>query len=150
MDTTGLAVTFFGLSRRAKFAMTIIVVMVSVMFVVLIVVISAIGGNSGPGCATNGTADNRAIPSTNFIAHGGSNGTTHTAPDSGVQGAVSGDTAEWYCCQNHGENQCFGFHIVILQQSHLCGRQGYGLPPEDSKNSLPTRADTVFIIRRKI
>ena len=72
-DTTGLTVAFFGLTRWAKFAMTmtLVVVMVAVILVVLII---AIGGNSGTRCATNGTADNCTIPSTNFIAHGGSNG----------------------------------------------------------------------------
>jgi len=91
-----------------------------VMVVVIVVVIIVIGGNSGTGCATNGTADNRAILSTNFIAHGGSNCATQTAADGRVQGVVvSSDTAEWDGCQNYGDNQCFGFHIVMLQQSYV-------------------------------
>ena len=75
--------------------MTVVVVMVAVILVVLIVVVIAISGNSSTGCATNGTADNRAIVSTNFIAHGGPYGATHTAADSGVQRVVSGVNAEW-------------------------------------------------------
>jgi hypothetical protein len=92
------------------------VVLVAVIPAVMMVVIITIGGNSGTGCATNGTADNRAILSANFIAQSGSNSTTHTAADGRVQGVVSGDTAKWDGCQNHGDNQCFGFHIVMLQQ----------------------------------
>jgi len=94
-------------------------VLVAVIPAVMMVVITTIGGNSGTGCATNGTAHNRAIPSANFIAHSGSNGTTHTTADGRVQSVVTGDTAEWDGCQNHGDNQCLGFHIVMLQQSPI-------------------------------
>ncbi len=93
----GLAVAFLGLSWWAKIAMTmtLTVVIVVVMLVVLIVIIIAISGNRSTGSATNGTADNRAILSTNFIAHGGPYGATHTAADSGVQRVISGINAEW-------------------------------------------------------
>jgi hypothetical protein len=95
------------------------VLIVAVIPAVLIVVIIAIGGNSSPGCATYGTADNRAVSSTNFIAHGGSKGATYTAADGRVQGVVSGDTTEWDSCKNHGDHQGFGIHIVMLQQRPL-------------------------------
>jgi len=74
--------------------MRLSVVIVAVMLVVLIVVIIAISGDSSTGCATNGPADNRAILSTNFIAHGGPYGATHTAADSGVQCVISGVNTE--------------------------------------------------------
>jgi hypothetical protein len=97
------------------------VMMVVVIPAVMMILIITIGGNSGTGCATNGTADNRAIPSTNLIAHSGSNGATHTAADGRIQGVVSSDTVEWDGCQNHGDNRCSGFHIVTLQQIRIYG-----------------------------
>jgi len=80
------------------------VVVVAVIPAAVIVVVIVIGGNSGTGCAPNGTADNRAIPSAHFIAHGGANGATHTAADGRVEGIVIGDPKNWVGCQNHGDN----------------------------------------------
>jgi hypothetical protein len=97
----------------------VIPTMMIVVVIPAVVVVITISGNSGTGCATNGTADNRAIPTTNLIAHSSSNSATHTAADGRVQGVISGDTAEWDGCQNHGSNSCFDFHIVTLQQTRI-------------------------------
>jgi hypothetical protein len=97
------------------------VVLLAFMLSLMMIVIITVGCNGGTGCAANGSADNRALSSANFVAHRSPNGATYTASDSRLEGVVFGDAVEWDGCQNDGGNQCLETHNVMLQQSPLSG-----------------------------